>query len=117
MGYIAWGGPPLLGEIDGTIVPCAAAGSVPFLPQETLAVLHNLVVNHTQQAWSPYGFVDAFNPLTGWTNPDVIGIDVGVTMLMAENYRTEFVWNYFMQNRNIQRAMNAIGFTAYNASY
>jgi hypothetical protein len=24
-----------------------------------------------------YGFVDAFNPNTGWQAPDVIGIDVG----------------------------------------
>jgi hypothetical protein len=35
-----------------------------------------------------YGFVDAFNPTGGWTNPDVIGIDVGITLLSAENLRT-----------------------------
>ena len=29
-----------------------------------------------------------FNPLKDWYNPDVIGIDVGITMLMAENQRT-----------------------------
>jgi len=116
-GYIAWGGPPLQGEIDGTIVPCAAAGSIPFLPNETLAVLHNLRTNYTQQAWSRYGFIDAFNPLTNWTNPDVIGIDVGITMLMAENYRTEFVWKYFMQNPHIQNAMAKIGFIPYKGNY
>lgn len=51
-GYDAWGGPPLMGRIDGSIVPCAAAGSIPFLPQETIAVLKNIRVNHTAQAWS-----------------------------------------------------------------
>jgi hypothetical protein len=29
-GYVAWGGPPALGPIDGTIVPCATAGSLPL---------------------------------------------------------------------------------------
>lgn len=32
-GYTAWGGPPAKGPIDGTVVPCAAAGSLPFLPK------------------------------------------------------------------------------------
>lgn len=36
---------------------------------------------------SRYGFVDAFNPETGWRDKDVIGIDVGITLLQAENYR------------------------------
>ena len=26
-GYTAWGGPPALGKIDGSVVPCATAGS------------------------------------------------------------------------------------------
>ena len=30
-----------------------------------------------EQADPHYGFVDAFNPNTGWVNPDVIGIDAG----------------------------------------
>ena len=31
--------------------------------------------------------MDAFNPLTDWYDTDVIGIDTGITMLMAENAR------------------------------
>lgn len=108
--YDAWGGPPLQGRIEGSIVPCAAAGSVPFLPEETIAVLRNLMENHKEQAWTYYGFVDAFNPMTGWTNPDVIGIDVGITLLMAENYRSGFVWRHYMQHPHVKRAMDAIGF-------
>ena len=30
-GYVVWGGPPTIGPIDGTVVPSAAAGSIPFL--------------------------------------------------------------------------------------
>jgi hypothetical protein len=63
-------------------------------------------------AWSQYGFVDVFNPLKNWYNPDVIGIDVGITMLMAENQRTGFVWKYFMQNPETTQAMRLAGFKA-----
>ena len=61
-------------------------------------MLRNLRRYYGSQIWKEYGFVDAFNPLTGWVSRDVIGIDVGITMLMAENARTEFVWNTFMRN-------------------
>jgi hypothetical protein len=32
-------------------------------------------------------------------------------MLMAENYRSAFVWDTFMQNPEPQAAMTAVGFT------
>ncbi|HEV2859601.1 MAG TPA: glucoamylase family protein, partial [Pyrinomonadaceae bacterium] len=56
-----------------------------------------------------YGFADAFNPTTGWVGPDVIGIDQGITLLSAENLRTGLVWRLFMGNREIPRAMHAVG--------
>jgi len=34
----------------------------------------------------------------------VIGIDTGITMLMAENQRTGFVWDLFMKTPEAQRA-------------
>ncbi|MGH9372111.1 MAG: glucoamylase family protein, partial [Vicinamibacterales bacterium] len=33
----------------------------------------------------------------GWVNPDVIGIDLGITLLSAENLRTGRVWSWFME--------------------
>ena len=111
-GYTAWGGPPSMGHIDGSIVPCAAAGSLPFLPQETLNVLQNIRGKYEKRAWKKYGFVDAFNPLKNWYNPDVIGIDLGITLLMAENARTGFVWEQFMKNDVAQKGMLRAGFHA-----
>lgn len=108
-GYTAWGGPPPLGPLDGSLVPCATGGSLPFLYQDCLAVLSNLRSNYPK-AWGRYGFVDAFNPLTGWYDPDVIGIDVGVTMLMAENQRSGLIWKTFMKNSEAQSAMQKVGF-------
>jgi len=107
-GYVAWGGPPSMGPIDGSIVPCAAAGSIPFVPGDCLTVLRNIRTQYPR-TWQRYGFVDAFNPLSGWYDPDVIGIDVGITMLMAENQRSKFVWNTFMTNPEAQSAFQTVG--------
>ena len=60
--------------------------------------------------WKRYGFVDAFNPLTGWVDRDVVGIDVGISLLMAENARSQFVWETFMRNRETHIAMQRCGF-------
>jgi hypothetical protein len=102
-GYVAWGGPPQMGSIDGSIVPCASGGSLPFAPSDCIAVLRNIRSQYPL-AWQRYGYVDAFNPINNWYDPDVIGIDVGITMLMAENQRTNFVWNTFMRNPEAQSA-------------
>ncbi|HKC72277.1 MAG TPA: glucoamylase family protein, partial [Terriglobales bacterium] len=110
-GYVAWGGPPLQGPIDGTIVPAAAAGSLPFLFSEALGVLRLLRSRYGSQIWRRYGFVDAFNPLVGWSSRDVLGIDVGISLLMAENARSEFVWQTFMRNPEARLGMEKAGFS------
>jgi hypothetical protein len=110
VGYKVWGGPPELDELDGTIVPCAAAGSIPFLPTDTISCLRNLYLRYGVQTWKRYGFVNAFNPHTGWIDPDVIGICTGISMVMAENYRSGLIWQAFMKNRETQRAMQLVGF-------
>jgi hypothetical protein len=55
-----------------------------------------------------YGFVDAINPTNGWVDKDVIGIDVGITLLSAENLRTGNVWNWFMRNRQVRSVMSEL---------
>jgi hypothetical protein len=107
--YVAWGGPPEHGPIDGTIVPCATAGSLPFLFRDCIRVLQNIRRNYPR-AWQRYGFVDAFNPITGWYDTDVVGIDVGTSVLMAENHRTGLVWRTFMKNPEAVKAMRLAGF-------
>lgn len=110
-GYTPWGGPPLLGHVDGSVVPCATAGSLPFLPADCLEVLMSLRTSFPQ-AWGRYGFVDAFHPEARWYDPDVLGIDQGIGMLMAENLRSGFVWETFMRNSEVNHAMRLAGFNA-----
>jgi hypothetical protein len=104
-GYVAWGAPPRHEAIDGSVVPCAPAGSLMFAPEITLPALKEMKARYGDVIYGRYGFADAFNPHTGWVNQDVIGIDVGITLLSAENLRSENVWRWFMQNAEIKAAL------------
>lgn len=109
-GYIAWGAPPRDAAIDGTVVPCAAGGSLMFTPEESLSALREMKKRWGGKIYGRYGFADAFNPVTGWTGPDVIGIDQGIILLSAENLRGGSVWAWFMKNPEIGRALSSVGF-------
>jgi len=39
-----------------------------------------------------------------------LGIDLGITMLMAENHRSGLIWETFMKNAEAQSAMQKVGF-------
>ncbi|MFN2498211.1 MAG: glucoamylase family protein [Pyrinomonadaceae bacterium] len=108
-GYLAWGGPPRDPEIDGTVVPSAAGGSLMFTPELSIAALRSMHEKYGDKVYGKYGFIDAFNPNTGWFDSDVIGINAGIILLSAENSLTGKVWNWFMQNREIPRAMQKVG--------
>ena len=113
-GYVAWGGPPRDPAIDGTVVPYAAAGSLMFVPELASAALRTMYSKYGDRIYGKYGFTDAFNPNTGWVNPDVIGIDLGISLLAAENMQRGNVWRWFMRNFEIRRAMDSIGLHRYS---
>jgi hypothetical protein len=108
-GYVAWGGPPRDPLIDGSIVPTAAGGSLQFTPDISLTALRTMKERFGPKIYARYGFVDAFNPTTGWVGPDFVGINVGPILLSAENLRTGNVWRWFMRNQEITRAMRLVG--------
>jgi len=112
-GYLAWGGPPRDPEIDGTVVPSAAGGSLMFTPELSVATLRTMKEKFGQKVFGKYGFIDAFNPNTGWVDSDVIGINAGIILLSAENARSGNVWSWFMRNPEIPRAMGLVGLTRY----
>jgi hypothetical protein len=114
-GYLAWGGPPRDPEIDGTVVPSAAGGSLMFTPEISVPALRAMHDKYGGRVYGQYGFVDAFNPNTGWFDSDVIGINVGIILLSAENLRSGSIWRWFMENREIPQAMAKIGLIRYKA--
>ncbi|HKP72481.1 MAG TPA: glucoamylase family protein [Pyrinomonadaceae bacterium] len=108
-GYVAWGGPPRDPAIDGTVVPCAAGGSLMFTPDISLPALREMREKYGATVYGQYGFADAFNPNNGWVDPDVIGINLGIMLLSAENLRSGNVWRWFMRNKEIPRALELVG--------
>ena len=105
-GYVAWGAPPRHEATDGSVVPCAPAGSLMFTPDISLAALKEMKERFGEKIYGRYGFADAFNPHNGWVGPDVIGIDLGITLLSAENLRSGKVWYWFMLNPEIEKALD-----------
>jgi hypothetical protein len=98
-----------MGPIDGSIVPCAAGGSLVFLPDDCRLVLRT-IYDRYPKARTRYGLVDAFNPKTGWYDSEIVGIDQGIVLLMAENLRNGGVWNAVMRDEQIEKAMKMVGF-------
>ena len=77
-------------------------------PEVCVAALMEMHRTFGDKIYKRYGFVDAFHPTNGWISKDVIGIDVGATLLSAENMRTENVWRWFMRNGQVRRAMETL---------
>lgn len=84
-----------------------------FTPELSLAALREMREKFGERIYGRYGFVDAFNPNTGWIDSDVIGINVGIILLSAENARSENVWRWFMRNAEMLRALQSAGLKKY----
>jgi hypothetical protein len=111
-GYLDWGGTRTQAnsKIDGTLVPCASGGSIVFLPEQCVLVLERMIERYGSRVWTRYGFIDAFHPQAAWYGPDVLGIDLGIMLLMAENMRTESVWKTVMSTPEAMNGFKAAGF-------
>ncbi|MEA3431982.1 MAG: glucoamylase family protein [candidate division WOR-3 bacterium] len=103
---------------DGTIAPTAAAGSTPFTPDYSYQTLRYMYDNYRSDFFGTYGFKDAFNISIepDWFDNDYIGIDQGPIVIMIENYLSGLVWDRFMQNNEITKAMDMAGFTGVEES-
>ena len=110
---------------DGTIVPTAAAASLPFAPEIVIPAVTEMQQRYGKDIYRKYGFIDAFNPSfdyqvtvqqgkvvpgVGWVDDDYLGIDQGPIVLMIENQRSEFVWKVMRKNPYILRGLRRAGF-------
>ncbi len=117
------------GEVndDGTLVPTAAGGSVPFAPEIAIPALVAMRERYGEPLFGRYGFLDAFNPTlrtpgprlqhgrivpgTAWFDTDYLGIDQGPILAMVENWRSDLVWNLMRRNADVVRGLCRAGFT------
>ncbi len=112
---------------DGTVAPTAAGGSLPFAPDRVIPTLEYMKWHYGEDLYTPYGFVDAFNPSLdvdglefqhgrrvpgkGWFDDEHLGIDQGPILLMAENHRSELIWKVMKRSPYIRRGLRRAGFT------
>ncbi|MCK5306232.1 MAG: hypothetical protein KAJ66_03790 [Candidatus Omnitrophica bacterium] len=102
-GYRGYGAKPGHSIHDGTICPYGAGGSIAFTPKLSISALRHMYNRYGNKVYKKYGFIDAFNVDKKWHTEECLGISLGVTMLMIENYRSKMVWKYFMKNRYIKK--------------
>jgi hypothetical protein len=110
-GYRIYGEIKAFDPVDGTVAPAAAGGSLMFTPDISIPALKAIHEHFGDRVFGRYGFVDGYNPTLGWFDTDVVGIDVGITLLSAENLLTGDVWHWFMANDAASHAMDLIGFS------
>ncbi len=99
---------------DGTIAPYGPLSSLPFAPEIVLPTIKSINQKYGKHLWGKYGYYDSFNPTAKWFNDDFIGIDEGPMLIMIENFRTGFVWNYMMKDPIIQKGLNKLGYESLN---
>ncbi|MGQ9697377.1 MAG: glucoamylase family protein [Armatimonadota bacterium] len=109
-GYHVHGAPPGWAGHDGTVAPHAALASMPFAPKYCQAVAEHLRSAYGDKLWGRYGFSSAFNLRRSWWSKDVLGIDLGCTLLMIENYRTALIWRLCSRVHALSRGMQMAGF-------
>ena len=97
---------------DGTIAPTAAASSIVFTPEISIAAINEMKRRYGASLYRDYGFIDAFNPTLkgGWFDNDYLGIDQGPIVIMIENYRSGLVWDVMKKNAHVVRALRKAGF-------
>jgi hypothetical protein len=82
-----------------------------FTPDISIPTLRAMRDQFQDRLYGRYGFVDAYNPELKWFDTDVVGIDLGITLLSAENLLSGDVWRWFMSNEAVPRAMERVGFS------
>jgi len=104
---------PGTNDENGTISPTAAISSIVYIPEESMQVLKNLYFNSGNKTFGKYGFYDAFNPglVEGQqVVKSYLAIDQGPIAVMIENYRSGLLWKLFMQNEEIHKGLEKLGF-------
>ncbi len=112
-GYDVSGATPALEQPkpNGTVSIYGAVSSLPFVPEEALAMIKYLHHEHPQ-IWGKYGFFDSYNLAVDppWYSSALYGIDKGCSMIMVENYLSGLIWDTYTNSPYIQNALNILGF-------
>ncbi|MEM8872818.1 MAG: glucoamylase family protein [Planctomycetota bacterium] len=91
------------GPDDGTICAPMTAAALPLCPDVVLPAMQNFhqrgLLNRT------------FNDTFPWVAPDLLGVDVGPTVLMIENHRSGLMWDLSREIPQVQTGLDRCGFS------
>lgn len=93
---------------EGKLTPTGALASFPYTPEESMRAFKHFYRDCGDFLWGEYGFYDAYNPSINWVSPIFMGLNQGPITVMVENYRSGFIWNLFMSNRDVQSAIEKL---------
>ncbi|MFC3414203.1 glucoamylase family protein [Algoriphagus hitonicola] len=100
------------GNDNGVISPTAAVSSIPYTPEESMAVIKNLYYNYGEKVFGKYGFYDAMSPEHDFYPNRYLAIDQGPMVAMIENYRSGLGWDLFMGAPEVQEGLKKLGFSS-----
>ena len=92
------------------ITPTAALASMPYTPEESMAVAEYLYNELGDWVWGPFGFYDAYSQEHDWYPARYLAIDQGPIVVMIENHRTGLLWDLFMSAPEVHDGLRALGF-------
>jgi hypothetical protein len=85
-----------------------AAGAL-FVPRDAERSLTLLRQKFGDKTWGRYGFVNALNLDQKWFDRDVIGIDLGMTLLCLENKRSGLIWRLTGSHPGLRKGLAVTG--------
>jgi len=94
------------------ITPTVALSSFPYTPDESIQALEHFYYQLRNKIWGEYGFYDAFSERYNWVADGYLAIDQGLIIAMIENYRTQLLWDLFMQDDEIKNGLTKLGFSS-----
>lgn len=97
------------GNDSGTVAPTAALSSMPYTPEYSMRVLHNLNDRYRDALWGPCGPYDAFSLRDDWFARTYQAIDQLPIVCMIENYRSGLLWKLFMGDADVRRGLERMG--------
>lgn len=94
----------------GVIAPTAALSSLPYAPNEVMAVMRHFYEELGDKLMGPYGFYDAYSEHENWYPQKYLAIDQGPIVVMIENHRTGLLWDLFMSAPEVKTGLDKLGF-------
>lgn len=94
----------------GVISPTAAISNMPYTPAESMNYLRFLYNENYSKYVGAAGPYDAYSVHYNWVAPRYLAIDQGTISPMIENYKSQFLWNLFMNAPDVRAGLIKLGF-------